>query len=109
MAEFDGGHFVFGNGDMYINDGQKINSLCLPHKMRDHVFNNISGDDYQKAFVVADYGNTEMWACYVSQSNIQQMLNVIRLWFGTGLTGHFTERDLPNLGFIALRYLKVTH
>ena len=33
VAEFDGGHFLFGNGDLYLNDGQKITSL-LPHKMR---------------------------------------------------------------------------
>jgi len=98
VAEFDGGHFVFGNGDMYINDGQKLTSL-LPHKMRDHVFNNISGDDYEKAFVVADYGNTEMWACYVSQSNTTNaQCDKALVWNWSN--GTFTERDLPNLGFI---------
>jgi len=98
VAEYDGGHFVFGNGDMYINDGQKLTSL-LPHKMRDHVFNNISGDDYQKSFVVADYGNTEMWACYVSQSNITNaQCDKALVWNWSN--GAFTERDLPNLGFI---------
>jgi len=98
VAEFDGGHFVFGNGDMYINDGQKLTSL-LPHKMRDHVFNNISGDDYQKSFVVADYGNTEMWACYVSQSNTTNaQCDKALVWNWSN--GTFTERDLPNLGFI---------
>ena len=98
VAEYDGGHFVFGNGDMYINDGQKLTSL-LPHKMRDYVFNNISGDDYQKSFVVADYGNTEMWACYVSQSNITNaQCDKALVWNWSN--GAFTERDLPNLGFI---------
>ena len=97
VAEFDGGHFVFGNGDMYINDGQRLKSL-LPHKMRDHVFNNISGDDYQKSFVVADYGNTEMWACYVSQSNVTNaQCDKALVWNWSN--GAFTERDLPNLGF----------
>jgi len=97
IAEFDGGHFVFGNGDMYINDGQRLKSL-LPHKMLDHVFNNISGDDYQKAFVVADYGNTEMWACYVSQSNVTNaQCDKALVWNWSN--GSFTERDLPNLGF----------
>ena len=98
VAEFDGGHFVFGNGDMYINDGQKLTSL-LPHKMRDHVFNNISGDDYEKAFVVADYGNTEMWSCYVSQSNTTNaQCDKALVWNWSN--GTFTERDLPNLGFV---------
>jgi len=63
IAEFDGGHFFLGNGDVYINDGQRIKSI-LPHKIRDYLFENLDGEYTERSFVVADYGNTEMWACF---------------------------------------------
>ena len=98
VKEYDGGHFIFGNGDMYINDGQRLISI-LPHTMRDYVYNNINGDEYEKSFVVADYGNTEMWACYVSATNATNaQCDKALVWNWSNNT--FTERDLPNLGYI---------
>ena len=97
IAEFDGGHFIFGNGDLYINNGQRIQSL-LPHKMRNYVFGNIHGSHYEKSFVVADYANTEMWACYVSSGNSDGQCDKALVYNWTNKT--FTERDIPNLGFI---------
>ena len=63
VAEYDGGHFILGNGDIYINDGQRLKSI-LPHKMRDYLFSYIDGDKFDRSFVVADYGRTEMLACF---------------------------------------------
>ena len=97
VAEFDGGHFFFGNGDIYINDGQKVTSI-LPHKIRDYVFNFIDGAQYKKSFVVADYGNTEMWACFPSADNTSNQCNKAVVWNWTNKA--FTLRDLPNLSHI---------
>ena len=97
VVEFDGGHFIFGNGDMYVNDGRQIKSI-LPHKMRDYVFGNINGDEYEKSFVVADYANTEMWACYVTSGNSDAQCDKALVYNWVNQT--FTERDIPNLGFI---------
>ena len=97
IAEFDGGHFFFGNGDIYINDGQKVTSI-LPHKIRDYVFNFIDGTQYKKSFVVADYGNTEMWACFPSADNTSNQCNKAVVWNWTNKA--FTLRDIPNLSHI---------
>ena len=98
VVEFEDKHFVWGNGDMYINDGMKLQSI-LPHKMRDHVFSNMNGDEHEKSFVVADYGNTEIYACYVSSSNTTNVqCDKALVWNWVNNT--FTERDLPELGFI---------
>ena len=97
VAEFDGGHFFFGNGDIYINDGQKVTSI-LPHKIRDYVFDFIDGDQYKKSFVVADYGNTEMWACFPTAENTSNQCNKAVVWNWTNQA--FTLRDLPNLSHI---------
>ena len=97
VAEFDGGHFVFGNGDVYINDGQKVTSI-LPHKIRDYVFNFIDGAQFKKSFVVADYGNTEMWACFPTAENTSNQCNKAVVWNWTNKA--FTLRDIPNLAHI---------
>ena len=67
--------------------------------MRDYVFSNINGDEYEKSFVVADYAATEMWACYVTSGNASAQCDKALVWNWT--TNAFTERDIPNLGFIA--------
>ncbi len=97
VAEFDGGHFFFGNGDIYINNGQRIESI-LPHKIRDYVFNFIDGAQYKKSFVVADYGNTEMWACFPTAENTSNQCNKAVVWNWTNKA--FTLRDIPNLSHI---------
>ena len=99
VAEFGDRHFIFGNGDIYINDGMKIESI-LPHKMRDYLFGNMNGDEHEKAFVVADYGNTEMYACYVSAGNTTNVqCDKALVWNWSNQT--FTERDLPETSMIA--------
>ena len=98
VAEFGDRHFIFGNGDIYINDGMKIESI-LPHKMRDYLFGNMNGDEHEKSFVVADYGNTEMWACYVSSGNLTNVqCDKALVWNWANQT--FTERDLPETSMI---------
>ena len=98
IREFDGGHFVMAYGDMYINSGDKLTSI-LPHKMRDFIFNDINGDEFEKCFVTADYNKTEMWACYVSSGNVTNaQCDKALVWNWSNNT--FTLRDLPNVGFI---------
>ena len=94
VAEFDGGHFFLGNGDVYINDGQRIQSI-LPHKIRDYIFGEIDGANFKKSFVVADYGNTEMWACFPTPTSATNQCNKAVVWNWTNKA--FTIRDLPDL------------
>ena len=94
VAEFEGGHFILGNGDVYINDGQKIQSI-LPHKIRDYIFSEIDGANFKKSFVVADYGNTEMWACFPTPTSATNQCNKAVVWNWTNKA--FTIRDLPDL------------
>jgi len=97
IAEFEDKHFFFGNGDMYINDGRQVKSI-LPHKIRDYVFSFIDGAQYKKSFVVADYGNTEMWACFPTPESTSNQCNKAVVWNWTN--GAFTIRDIPDLSHI---------
>ena len=94
VAEYEGGHFFLGNGDVYINDGQRIQSI-LPHKIRDYIFGEIDGANFKKSFVVADYGNTEMWACFPTPTSATNQCNKAVVWNWTNKA--FTIRDLPDL------------
>ena len=97
IAEFDGGHFFLGNGDVYINDGQRIKSI-LPHKIRDYLFENLDGEYTERSFVVADYGNTEMWACFPTPESTSNQCNKAIVWNWTNQA--FTIRDIPDLAHI---------
>jgi len=97
VAEFDGGHFILGNGDVYVNDGQKVQSI-LPHKIRDYIFGEIDGANFKRSFVVADYGNTEMWACFPTPASSTNQCNKAVVWNWTNQA--FTIRDLPDLAHI---------
>ena len=97
IAEFEDKHFFFGNGDIYINDGRQVKSI-LPHKIRDYVFSFIDGAQYKKSFVVADYGNTEMWACFPTPESASNQCNKAVVWNWTN--GAFTIRDIPDLSHI---------
>jgi hypothetical protein len=97
VAEFDGGHFILGNGDVYINDGQRVKSI-LPHKIRDYIFSVIDGANFVRSFVVADYGNTEMWACFPTPESPSNQCDKAVVWNWT--SNAFTIRDLPDLAHI---------
>jgi len=98
VTEFDGGHFIFGNGDMYINDGQRLKSI-LPHKMRDYIFSYIDGDKYKRSFCVTDYNRSEVLACFPSADNISGQCDKALVW--NWVNDSFSLRDLPDLGYIA--------
>jgi hypothetical protein len=103
VTEFDGGHFVFGNGDMYINDGQRLKSI-LPHKMRDYIFSYIDGDKYKRSFCVTDYNRSEVLACFPSADNQSGQCDKALVW--NWVNDAFSLRDLPDLGYIAYGTIK---
>ena len=66
--------------------------------MRDYLFSYIDGDKFDRSFVVADYGRTEMLACFPSADNISGQCDKALVWNWTN--NAFSLRDLPDLGFI---------
>ena len=97
VVEFDGGHAIFGRGNFYVNDGQRIKSI-LPHKMREYVFTTIDGEFTDKAFTVADYARNEILFCFVSTESTNDQVDKAVIW--NYVENTFTERDLPDLAHI---------
>ena len=103
IKEFDGGHFFIGNSDCYICNGQTVTPL-LPNKVRRAMFEDLSGDNYQKCFVAADYVRNEMLACFPSSGS--DVVNKALIWNWKDNT--FSFRDLPDTSFINHGIIDIT-
>ena len=97
VAEFDGGHAIFGKGNFYINDGQRFKPI-LPMKLKEYVFQSIDGQQTNKCFVTADYGRTEILFCFTADGATTDQPNKAVVW--NYITNTFTIRDIPDLSHI---------
>lgn len=97
VVEFDGGHAIFGKGNFYVNDGQRIKPI-LPMKLKEYVFQSIDGQQINKCFVVADYGRTEILFCFTADGATTDEPNKAVVW--NYITNTFTIRDIPDLAHI---------
>lgn len=99
MAEFDGKHFVVGQGDVYVHNGVTKQSV-ISGVMREYLFSTISTDAYQYTQVIPDYGSTEMWICYCTPDNTnRQSCDEALVWNWKENT--WSIRDLPPTRFAA--------
>ena len=94
VAEFDGGHAIFGKGNFYINDGQRLKPI-LPQKLKEYVFTTLDGAQVNKCFVVADYGRTEILFCFTADGASTNHPNKAVVW--NYITNTFCIRDLPDV------------
>ena len=94
VAEFDGGHAIFGKGNFYINDGQRLKPI-LPQKLKEYVFTTIDGAQINKCFVAADYGRTEILFCFTADGAPSNEPNKAIVW--NYITNTFCIRDLPDV------------
>lgn len=103
IKEFDGGHFFIGNSDCYICNGQTVSPL-LPDKVRRAMFEDLSGENYKKCFVAADYVRNEMLACFPRSGST--VVNKALIWNWKDNT--FSFRDLPDTSYINNGIIDIT-
>jgi len=94
VAEFDGGHAIFGKGNFYINDGQRLKPI-LPQKLKEYVFTTLDGARVSECFVAADYGRTEILFCFTADGAPTNQPNKAIVW--NYITNTFCIRDLPDV------------
>jgi hypothetical protein len=103
IAEYDGGHFFIGNSDCYVCNGQAVTPL-LPNKVRRAMFEDLSGENYLKCFVAADYVRNEMLACFPKSGS--SIVDKALIWNWKDNT--FSFRDLPDTSFINHGIIDIT-
>ena len=94
VAEFDGGHAIFGKGNFYINDGQRLKPI-LPQKLKEYVFTTLDGARVSECFVAADYGRTEILFCFTADGAPTNQPNKAIVW--NYITNTFCIRDIPDV------------
>lgn len=98
VAEFDGKHFVVGQGDCYVHNGVQKRSV-IDGKMKNYLFNAIRSGSISKVFVVPDYTSTEMWVCFQSTTDAIENDYADRACIWNWQDDTWTIRDLPKVTY----------
>lgn len=95
-AEFDGKHFVVGQGDVYVHNGVQKQSV-IDGKMKNYLYSAIKATGINNVFVIPDYNNTEMWVCFQGSSSqvVDGTADTALIWNWRENT--WTIRELPNI------------
>jgi hypothetical protein len=101
IAEFEGGHFVFGTNDCMIVDGQNIKSVTT-ERIRKHIYNSMDATYYSNSFVVPNHEKNEIWICYPTSGSTFPDQAVVWNW----KTNTFGVRDLPVTPYIGFGVVK---
>lgn len=95
ISEFDGKHFVVGQGDVYVHNGVQKQSV-ISGRMKDFLFNSIKNTTVKNVFVVPDYNNSEMWICYQSTDDPEPGNNYAnRALIWNWKDDNWTYREIP--------------
>jgi hypothetical protein len=62
IAEVKGTHFLIGDGDIVVNDGNKVVSL-LHNRIKKRFTSNYNSDTYKNSYVVKNNSFSEVWFC----------------------------------------------
>lgn len=95
-VEFDGKHFVVGQGDVYVHNGVQKSSV-IDGAMKDYLYGAIRSAGVKNVFVVPDYRNTEMWICFQASGAAGERGYCDQALIWNWKENHWTIRDLPNV------------
>lgn len=97
-AEFDGKHFVVGQGDVYVHNGVQKRSV-IDGKIKNYLFSAIKAGSNSRIFVVPDYSSTEMWICFQSTASAVESDFCDRAAIWNWQDDTWTLRDLPEINY----------
>lgn len=89
-------HVVLSPNDLIIHDGTIPRSI-INQKNRSWLFNNIDPDNYQRAFLVPNYRESEIWVCFPQVGS--SLPDTAFIWNYNN--NSFGVRDLPNTPHIS--------
>jgi len=95
IAEFDGKHFVVGQGDVYVHNGVQKTSV-IDGKMKNYLFNSIKNVTVKAVFVVPDYNNNEMWICFQDADTATGSLYANRALIWNWKDDNWSIREVPD-------------
>lgn len=90
IAEVQGSHFFLGDGDIVVNNGNKVESI-IHGKLRRQLISRMSVDSFDKSFVVQLTNKKEIWFCVPEDDSPTPNVAYIYNWRDDS----WAIRDLP--------------
>tara|TARA_R110000744_G_C19371578_1_gene562701 strand:+ start:3780 stop:5351 length:1572 start_codon:yes stop_codon:yes gene_type:complete len=94
IVEVRGLHYFIGDGDILVNDGNKVKSL-LHNRIRKHFTSNFDPGNYKNSFAVRNDIAGEVWFCIPKTGSVYPNIAYIYNW----LDDSWSIRDLPETPF----------
>ena len=95
VKEIKGKHWVFGDDDVYVHDGNAMESI-IDRSNKSILFPFIAPEQHHLCFVVADVPRDEVWFCFPQVDNTYCTLALMYSY----TENEFGIRDLPNVPHI---------
>lgn len=92
VVEFDSGHFVFGQDDVYVHNGVQKQSIIYG-KAKEELFSSINRNQSSKCFVVMDPSRNEIWCCYPENTGAGFFCTAAFVY--NWLENTWTKRSMP--------------
>lgn len=97
IANVKGAHFLVGDGDVVVSDGNSVTSI-IDRRMRLFLFNQLDQTNYQSMFCVSHRRQNEVWIFFPSSGNT--FCDLALVWDSAG--GAWGVRDVPLVSHAAL-------
>lgn len=94
IVEVKGRHYFIGNGDIYVNDGNTIESI-LHNRLRNRFISNYDPDNFKNSYAVLNTAANEIWFCVPESGN--EYPNVIYMY--NWRDDSWSIRNMPNAPF----------
>ena len=62
VVEVKGSHFLLGDGDVVMNDGNQINSI-IHNRLRKDLFRRLDSDNFNRCYAIHNDSAKEVWFC----------------------------------------------
>lgn len=89
VVDVDGLHYFMTDGDIYVNDGNQVNSIATD-KVRT-LLNTISRTSYKMAFAVHNQKANEIWFCFPQSRDTESSVSLVLNY----RYNSWSRRDLP--------------
>ncbi len=88
------GHVVLTAGDVVLNTGQGVQSIC-DGSMRRYIFDNMDSTNYKRSFVTANPSKNEVWVCFPAGGETTCTRAAVWNW----IENTWAIRSLPNVTY----------
>ncbi len=94
IVEVRGRHYFIGDGDIYVNDGNTIESI-LHDRLKNRFVSNYDSDNFKNSYAILNVASNEIWFCVPEAGNEYPNVAYMYNWRDNS----FSIRDLPGAPF----------